>query len=60
MAEAVGLHEGDPVKVTVEPGRLIVEPMERRPTLEEMLASYDPKRHGGDAMPFEPVGNEVL
>ena len=30
------------------------------PTLEEMLASFDPKRHGGEAMDFPPVGREAI
>lgn len=29
-------------------------------SLEPMLASFDSKRHGGEAMPLHPVGSEVL
>ncbi len=29
-------------------------------TLEQMLASFDSKRHSGEAMPFPPVGSEIL
>ncbi|MDO8768471.1 MAG: hypothetical protein Q7K57_07185 [Burkholderiaceae bacterium] len=29
-------------------------------SLEQMLASFDSKRHSGEAMPFPPVGSEVL
>ena len=28
------------------------------PTLDAMLAAFDPKRHGGEAMAFAPVGVE--
>jgi antitoxin component of MazEF toxin-antitoxin module len=43
----------------VEPGRIVVEPVKRRPTLDEMLAEFDPAIHGGEAMAFEPLGKEV-
>jgi len=29
-------------------------------SLEQMLALFDRKRHGGEAMPFPPVGSEVI
>lgn len=60
VAKALGVEQGTPVSLIVDAGRLVVEKVERRRTLEEMLASYDPKRHGGEAMAFEPTGREVL
>lgn len=30
------------------------------PRLDDMLANFDPKRHGGEAMAFQPVGREVV
>lgn len=30
------------------------------PTLKEMIASFDPSRHGGEAMADKPVGVEAI
>lgn len=60
IAKAAGLQEGSVVRIAAVPGRVIVEATDREPTLEEMLASFDPKRHGREAMGFAPVGREVL
>ncbi len=60
VAKALGVEQGTPVSLVVEGGRLVVEKVQRRRTLEEMLAAYHPQRHGGEAMSFEPVGREVL
>ena len=59
MAAAAGVTDGTAVRVHVEPGRIVIE-TEVEPTLEQMLAAFDPKRHGGEAMAFAPVGVEVL
>jgi antitoxin MazE len=59
VAKALGVEQGTAVNLTVDAGRLVVEKVQRRPTLEEMLAAFDPKRHGGEAMAFRPVGREV-
>jgi hypothetical protein len=37
-----------------------VETLRKEPTLEEMLAAFDPGRHGGEVMVVAPVGAEVL
>jgi antitoxin MazE len=50
---------GSPVRVTVEPGRIVIE-TEVEPTLDEMLAAFDPKKHGGEAMADRPVGKEAF
>lgn len=60
VAKALGVEQGTPVRLIVDAGRLVVEKVQRRRTLEEMLAAYDPQRHGGGAMAFEPSGREVL
>jgi antitoxin MazE len=45
--------------VAVEDGRVIITPEAPPPlTLEQRLAQYDVQRHGGEAMPAEPVGAE--
>jgi antitoxin MazE len=60
LAKAAGVAEGTPVRVTAEPGRLIIEITERRMTLKERLERFDPQRHGGEAMAAKPVGLEIL
>ena len=59
VANAAGVKDGTPVHISVKRGRIIVEAAEREPTLNEMLAAFDAKRHGGEAMAFGPVGKEV-
>lgn len=59
MAAAAGVVDGTPVRVSVEPGRIVIE-TELEPTLQDMLAAFDPKRHGGEAMAFAPVGVEII
>ena len=59
-ATTAGVQAGTPVRILAQPGRIIIEAETRQPTLEEMLASFDPKRHGGEVMAFAPVGQEAL
>ena len=59
MAKVAGVAEGSPVRVTVKPGRIIIE-AETEPTLEQMLAAFDPKKHGGEVMVDRSVGVEVF
>ncbi|MES2299649.1 MAG: hypothetical protein V4582_21605 [Pseudomonadota bacterium] len=60
VAKTAGMVEGTPVRITAQKGRIIVETIEKPPTLDDMLAAFDPKRHGGEAMPFAPVGKEIV
>mgnify|MGYP001478605406 CR=1 FL=1 len=60
LARAAGVAEGTPVRVTAEPGRLIIEMTERRMTLKERLERFDPERHCGEVMAVAPVGREIL
>lgn len=46
MAKAAGVTAGTSVRVTVKPGRIIIE-SETEPTLDQMLAAFDPEKHGG-------------
>lgn len=57
MAKTAGVADGSPVCVTVKPGRIIVE---TEPTLAQMLAAFDPKKHGGEAMAGGAVGVEAF
>lgn len=59
MARAAGVIDGSPVRVTVEPGRILIE-AQAEPTLEQMLASFDPLRHSGEEMSGGPVGVEAF
>lgn len=60
IAKAAGLSEGSHVRLTAEPGRIIIEATEQRTSLAEMLDAFDPLRHGQEAMAFDPAGSEVI
>ncbi|CAN7412316.1 hypothetical protein LJR289_002542 [Pseudoduganella sp. LjRoot289] len=60
VAKAAGVVEGTRVRITAQEGRIIVEKIEPTPSLDAMLAAFDPERHGGEAMALTPVGKEVL
>lgn len=57
-AKAAGLTEGAPIRVSVQRGRVVIEPADREPSLEEMLDDFQPTEHGGEVMAFAPVGRE--
>lgn len=59
MAKTAGVADGSPVRVTVKPGLIVIE-TETVPTLDAMLAAFDPKRHGGEVMADRPVGVEAF
>lgn len=59
MAKAAGVAEGTRVRVIAKPGRIVIE-TDAEPTLDQMLAAFDSKRHGGEVMAFAPVGLEVI
>jgi antitoxin MazE len=52
MARAAGMAANSSVCLTVAPGRIIVETVPKNPSLTAMLATFDPKRHGGEMMAF--------
>ena len=60
VAKVAGVQSHSAVTITAEPGRIIIESVATRPSLDEMLARFDPLRHGGEVMAFPPVGKEVL
>ena len=60
LAEAAGIDLNTVLSVSAEPGRIVIEARSGQPSLEAMLAAFDPKRHGGEAMALRPVGREVL
>ena len=59
MAKAAGVTHGTPVRVMVKPGRIVIESA-TEPTLEQMLAAFDPKKHGAEVMADAPVGVEAF
>jgi len=59
MAKLAGVAEGSPVRVTVKPGRIVIE-TETEPTLDQMLAAFDPGKHGGEAMAGGAAGVEAF
>ena len=61
VARAARLKANQPVKLTVEHGRVIVTPQSPRPlTLNERLERYDPALHGGEAMAAPLIGTEKI
>lgn len=59
MAKAAGVVDGTPVRVIVKPGRIVIE-TETEPGLEQMLAAFDPVKHGGEIMADAPRGVEAF
>ncbi|MDO8714466.1 MAG: PbsX family transcriptional regulator [Polynucleobacter sp.] len=60
LACASGMTADSLVMVTAKPGKIIIEAMPKRATLDELLAKFDPVRHGFESMACSPVGKEVL
>ena len=51
VARAAHLHVDQRVRVLVDGDQVIITPLEAaQPTLEQRLAAYDSKRHGGEQM----------
>jgi antitoxin MazE len=60
MASAASMDVNSPVRMTVQPGRIIIEMVPKKATLAAMLARFDPQRHGGEAMAFALQGKEAM
>ena len=60
VAKVAGVEADSQVTISAQPGRIVIETVATRPTLEAMLARFDPVRHGGEVMAFAPIGKEVL
>lgn len=51
VAREAHLHVDQRVRISVRDGQVVITPVaEPQPTLEQRLASFDPARHGGEAM----------
>lgn len=60
VAQAAHLHVDQQVRVSVEAGRVVIEPLPAPVlSLEERLQRYDAARHGGEAMVTRPIGAET-
>lgn len=60
MAKAVGVDANSHVRITVEPGRIIIEAVPEKTSLAALLANFDPQRHGREATAFAPLGKEAM
>ena len=60
IAKVAGVAANSQVTITAQPGRIVIESVAARPALNDMLARFDPERHGGELMAFAPIGKEVL
>jgi antitoxin MazE len=61
IARSAHFHLGTQVELDVHDGTIVVKATgQRKLTLNERLASFDPDIHGGEAMPTKPVGEEKL
>lgn len=59
IAKAANLHVDQRVRISVEDGRVVIEPAEKVwPTLAERIAAYDISRHGGEIMDTPAQGAE--
>ena len=59
VAREAHLHADQQVRVSVEAGRVVIEPLAAPAlSLEDRLKRFDPVRHGGEVMAANPVGAE--
>ena len=59
VARAAHLHVDQRVRISVEDRAVVIRPMEdAEPTLDQRLARFEPKRHGGEVMQGQAVGAE--
>ena len=50
VAKAAGVAEGTPVHIVAEPGRIIIEAMVKKKSLDDMLLAFSLELHGGELM----------
>jgi antitoxin MazE len=60
VARAANLHADQQVRMVVEDGRVVIEPLPQASalSLEERLKRFDAARHGGEVMAVAAVGAE--
>ena len=60
IAREAHLHVDQRVRVSVEGDQVVIAPIDAtRLTLEQRLAAYDPKRHGGEQMGTTDTGGRA-
>ena len=59
LAEAAGIDLNTVLSASARPGRILIEVLSGRPSLDALPAAFDPKRHGGEAMALRPIGREI-
>jgi antitoxin MazE len=57
--EQANLYEGDEIEVRVEDGRIVIEPMKAKLTLESLVAGITPENRYEEQDWGKPVGREV-
>lgn len=59
VARAAQLHVDQQVRISVESGRVVIEPLPMETlSLEDRLKRFDPERHGGESMSAPRIGAE--
>jgi antitoxin MazE len=59
VAKAAKLQADQRVRVMVQDGRVVIEPVEEHfLSLQERIARFDPALHGGEVMATERIGAE--
>lgn len=59
VARAAHLHADQQVRVSVEDGRVVIEPLPTEAlSLEDRLKRFDPERHGAEVMAATALGAE--
>jgi antitoxin MazE len=61
VARSARFKLGQPVVVSAEDSNVVIRSVGApRLTLAQKLAAFDPIKHGGEAMPTNAVGHEVI
>ncbi|MBT3256454.1 MAG: AbrB/MazE/SpoVT family DNA-binding domain-containing protein [Deltaproteobacteria bacterium] len=60
VARAAQLYVDQRVRISVEDGTIVIRPVEDvELSLDQLLARFDPARHGGEVMQSQAVGDEL-
>ncbi len=61
VARQAGFQEGQPIRISLQDSAVLVSSAgERKLSLKQKLALFDPGRHGGEVLAARPVGREAL
>ncbi len=61
LARSAHFSLGTPVELVAQMEGVMIKPsLNKKLTLDERLALFDPEQHGGEAMAFQPIGKEKL